>query len=424
MHDETIAIHGGYEADGTRAVAVPIYLTVAHDFENAEHAGAILDLEVPGFHYNRLNNPTNEVLEKRIAALEDGTAALVVASGMAAVSYSILTVARAGSNIVVAPQLYGATFTYFAHVLPSLGIEGRFAKDDEADSIESLIDDRTSAVFLETIGNPAGNVVDLEAVAAVAHAAGVPLIADNTVATPLMLKPIHHGADVVVHSLTKFVGGHGTTLGGAIVDGGTFPWTEHPHRFPGFNEPEPAFHNVVFARDFPDRPFVTRARSIQLRNTGATLSPFNSFQLLQGLETMAVRLERHEANARAIAAYLAADPRVDWVSFAGFPDHPHHHLVQRYLKGRVPSIITFGAAGGYEAGLVFFDSLQLFKRLLNLGDAKSLAIHPASTTHRQLTPAQLTAAGIRPETIRLSIGIEHVDDLIDDLDQALAAATA
>ncbi len=424
MHDETIAIHGGYEADGTRAVAVPIYLTIAHDFENAAHAGAILDLEVPGFHYNRLNNPTNEVLEKRIAALEDGTAALVVASGMAAVSYSILTVAHAGSNVVVAPQLYGATFTYFAHVLPSLGIEGRFAVDDEADSIESLIDDRTCAVFCETIGNPAGNVVDLEAVADVAHAAGVPLIADNTVATPLMLKPIHHGADVVVHSLTKFVGGHGTTLGGAIVDGGTFPWTEHAARFPGMNEPEPAFHNVVFARDFPDRPFVTRARSIQLRNTGATLSPFNSFQLLQGLETMAVRLERHEANARAIAAYLAADPRVEWVSFAGFPDHPHHHLVQRYLKGRVPSIITFGAAGGYEAGLAFFDALQLFKRLLNLGDAKSLAIHPASTTHRQLTPAQLTAAGIRPETIRLSIGIEHVDDLIEDLDQALDKATA
>src|ERR1700722_13107098 len=424
MHDETIAIHGGYEAEGPRAGAVPIYLTVAHDFENAAHAGAILDLEVPGFHYNRLNNPTNEVLEKRIAALEGGTAALVVASGMAAVSYAILTVARAGMNVVVAPQLYGATFTYFAHVLPSLGIEGRFAVGDEAESIRSLIDDNTCAVFLETIGNPAGNVVDLEAVAAVAHAAGVPLIAHNTVATPLMLKPIHHGADVVVHSLTKFVGGHGTTLGGAIVDGGTFPWTDYAARFPGMNEPEPAFHNVVFARDFPDRPFVTRARSIQLRNTGATLSPFNSFQLLQGLETMAVRLERHESNARAIAAYLAADPRVEWVSFAGFPDHPHHHLVQRYLKGRVPSIITFGAAGGYEAGLKFFDSLQLFKRLLNLGDAKSLAIHPASTTHRQLTPDQLTAAGIRPETIRLSIGIEHVDDLIDDLDQALEAATA
>jgi len=424
VHDETIAIHAGYTPDSTRAVAVPIYQTVAHDFADAEHAGAVLDLEVPGFHYNRLNNPTNDVLEQRMAALEGGTAAVVLASGMAAVSSAILTVATAGSNIVVAPQLYGATFTYLAHVLPTLGIEARFAVDDRAESIAPLIDDRTCAVFCETIGNPAGNVVDLEAVAEVAHAAGVPLIADNTVATPLMLKPIHHGADVVVHSLTKFVGGHGTTLGGAIVDGGTFPWTEHAARFPGFNQPEPAFHDVVFARDFPDRPFVTRARSIQLRNTGATLSPFNSFQLLQGLESLAVRLERHEANARAIAAYLAADPRVEWVSFAGFPDHPHHHLVQRYLKGRVPSIITFGAAGGYEAGLAFFDSLQLFKRLLNLGDAKSLAIHPASTTHRQLTPDQLTAAGIRPETIRLSIGIEHVDDLIDDLDQALDKAMA
>jgi O-acetylhomoserine (thiol)-lyase len=424
MHDETIAIHGGYQADGTRAVAVPIYQTVAHDFIDAEHAGAVLDLEVPGFHYNRINNPTNDVLEKRIAALEGGTAALVVSSGMAAVSYSILTVALAGSNFVVAPQLYGATFTYFAHVLPTLGIEARFAVDDRAESIKALIDDKTCAVFCETVGNPAGNVVDLEAVAAVAHAAGVPLIVDNTVATPMMLKPIQHGADVVVHSLTKFVGGHGTTLGGAIVDGGTFPWAEHADRFPIFNQPEVAFHDVVFARDFPDRPFVVRARSIQLRNTGATLSPFAAFQLLQGLETMAVRLERHESNARAVAAYLAADPRVEWVSFAGFPDHPHHELVQRYLKGRVPSIITFGAAGGYEAGLAFFDSLELFKRLLNLGDAKSLAIHPASTTHRQLSPDELVKAGIRPETIRLSIGLEHIDDLIADLDQALDKAMA
>ncbi len=423
MHDETIAIHGGYRPDSTRAVAVPIYQTVAHDFIDAEHAGAVLDLEVPGFHYNRINNPTNDVLEKRMAALEGGSAALVVASGMAAVSYSILTVATVGSNFVVAPQLYGATFTYFAHVLPTLGIEARFAGDDQAESIGALIDDRTCAVFCETIGNPAGNVVDLEAVAAVAHRAGVPLIVDNTVATPLMLKPIQHGADVVVHSLTKFVGGHGTTTGGAIVDAGRFPWAEHASRFPMFNEPDPAFHDVVFARDFPDRPFTVRARSIQLRNTGATLSPFNAFLLLQGLETMAVRLDRHEANARVIADYLAADPRVEWVSFAGFPDHPHHHLVQRYLNGRVPPIITFGAAGGYEVGLAFFDSLRLFKRLLNLGDAKSLAIHPASTTHRQLSDTELSAAGIRPETIRLSIGLEHVDDLIDDIDQALATAS-
>jgi O-acetylhomoserine (thiol)-lyase len=422
MHDETIAIHGGYQADGTRAVAVPIYMTVAHDFIDAEHAGAVLDLEVPGFHYNRINNPTNDVLEKRIAALEGGTAALVVASGMAAVSYSILTVALAGSNFVVAPQLYGATFTYFAHVLPTLGIEARFAVDDTAEAIGALIDDRTCAVFCESIGNPAGNVVDLEKVASVAHRAGVPLIVDNTVATPMLLKPIQYGADVVVHSLTKFVGGHGTTLGGAIVDSGKFPWAEHKARFPHFNEPESAFHNVVFARDFPERPFVVRARSIQLRNTGATLSPFNAFLLLQGLETMAVRLERHESNARAVAAYLAADDRIEWVAFAGFPDHPHHELVERYLHGRVPSIITFGVTGGYDAGLAFFDSLQLFKRLLNLGDAKSLAIHPASTTHRQLHKEELVAAGIRPETIRLSIGLEHIDDLIADIDQALDKA--
>jgi len=423
MHDETIAIHAGYEPDGTHAVAVPIYMSVANEFIDADHANAIMDLATPGFHYNRINNPTNDVLEKRITALEDGTAALVVASGMAAVSYAILTVAAAGSNFVVAPQLYGATYTYFAHVLSTLGIEARFAADDQAASIEALIDDRTCCVFVESVGNPAGNVVDLEAVADVAHRAGVPLIVDNTVATPLMLKPLHHGADVVVHSLTKFVGGHGTTLGGAIVDGGSFPWAEHASRFPMFNEPEIAFHNVVFARDFPERPFVVRARSIQLRNTGATMSPFNAFQLLQGLETLALRLDRHESNARAVADYLASDPRVEWVSFAGFADNPYHELVQKYLKGRVPSIITFGVSGGYEAGLRFFDSVNLFKRVLNLGDAKSLVIHPASTTHRQLSESELRAVGIRPETIRLSIGLEHIDDLIADIDQALTTST-
>jgi O-acetylhomoserine (thiol)-lyase len=309
-------------------------------------------------------------------------------------------------------------------VLPTLGIEARFAVDDRAESIAALIDDRTCCVFVESVGNPAGNVVDLEAVADVAHRAGVPFIVDNTVATPMMLKPIRHGADVVVHSLTKFVGGHGTTLGGAIIDSGKFPWTEHAERFPTFNQPEVAFHDVVFARDFPERAFIVRARAIQLRNTGATLSPFSSFQLLQGLETLALRLERHEANARAVAAYLAADPRVEWVNFAGFPDNPYRALVEKYLNGRVPSIITFGVKGGYDEGLAFFDALELFKRLLNLGDAKSLAIHPASTTHRQLSETELVAVGIRPETIRLSIGLEHIDDLIDDIDQALTNAVA
>jgi O-acetylhomoserine (thiol)-lyase len=424
MHDETIAIHGGYHADATRAVAVPIYQTVAHDFIDAEHAGAVFDLQIPGFNYNRINNPTNDVLEQRIAALEGGTAALTLASGMAAVSSAVLTVATAGSNLVVAPQLYGATFTYFAHVLSTLGVEARFAKDDQADSIGALIDEHTCCVFCESVGNPAGNVVDLEAVAAVAHRSGVPLIVDNTVATPLMVKPIEHGADVVLHSLTKFVGGHGTTLGGAIVDSGQFPWTDNAERFPMFNEPEPAFHNVVFARDFPERPFVVRARSVQLRNTGATLSPMNAFLLLQGLETMAVRLDRHEANARAIAAYLAADRRVEWVGFAGFPDHPSYPLIQRYLHGRVPSIVTFGAVGGYASGLAFFDALDLFKRSVNLGDAKSLVSHPASTTHRQLSREELEAADIRPETIRLAIGLEHIDDLIGDIDQALEKATS
>jgi O-acetylhomoserine (thiol)-lyase len=422
MHDETIAIHGGYTADATRAVAVPIYQTVAHDFMSAEHAGAVFDLEVPGFHYNRINNPTNDVLERRMAALEGGTAALAVGSGMAAVSYAVLTVATTGTNLVVAPQLYGATFTYFAHVLPTLGIEVRFAADDSAAAIGALIDDRTRAVFCETIGNPAGNVVDLEAVAAVAHAAGVPLMVDNTVATPFMLKPIAHGADVVVHSLTKFVGGHGTTVGGVIIDSGRFPWTEHADAFPMFNLPEPAFHDVVFARDFPDRAFAVRARAVMLRNTGATLAPFNAFLLLQGLETLAVRLERHEANARAVAAYLKGDPRVEWVSFAGFDDHPSHQLMQRYMNGRVPSIVTFGIVGGAQAGLTFFDSVELFKRLVNLGDVKSLVSHPASTTHRQLTETELAKVGIRPETVRLSVGIEHVEDLIEDIDHALDKA--
>lgn len=423
MHDETIAIHGGYTADATRAVAVPIYQTVAHDFADADHAAAVFDLETPGFHYNRVNNPTNDVLEQRLAALEGGSAALVVASGMAAVSYSVLNLASPGSNLVIAPQLYGASYTYFLHVLPSYGIEPRMAPDDSASAIAQLIDDRTCAVFCESIGNPAGNIVDLEAVARVSHARDVPLIVDNTVATPLMLKPIEYGADVIVHSLTKFIGGHGTTLGGAIVDSGRFPWTAHPERFPMFNRPEPAFHNVVFAKDFPERAFAVRARSVLLRNTGATLSPFNAFMLLQGLESLSARLDRHESNAREVAAYLAADSRVDWVSFAGFADHPHYELAQRYLKGRVPSIITFGVAGGYDAGIALFDALGLFKRLVNLGDAKSLVAHPASTTHRQLSPTDLVAVGIRPEMIRLSIGLEHVDDLCADLDQALTAAT-
>lgn len=422
MRDETLAIHGGYAADSTHAVAVPIYQTVAHDFADADHAGAIMDLETPGFHYNRINNPTVDVLEQRMAALEGGAAAVAVSSGMAAVTMSILNLAGTGDNFVSAPQVYGATYTYFAHVLPRLGIEVRFAPDEQPASLAALIDARTKAVFCETVGNPAGNVVDLTAVAEIAHGRGVPVIADNTVATPFLFKPLRHGADIVVHSLTKFVGGHGTTLGGLVVDGGRFPWTEHPERFDWMNLPEPAFHGVRYGPDFGHAPFATRLRTVGLRNTGASLSPFNAFQLLQGLETLAVRLPQHESNARTVAAWLRADPRVASVSFLGFPENPYHLLAQRYLGGRVPSILTFTVRGGRDAGIAVFNRVKLFKRLLNMGDAKSLITHPASTTHRQLTPPELAAAGITPDMVRLSVGLEHPDDLIDDLDQALPTA--
>jgi O-acetylhomoserine (thiol)-lyase len=422
MHDETIALHGAYEAGPTRSVSVPIYQTVAHDFENAAHAGAVFDLETPGFHYNRINNPTVDVLERRMAALEQGVGAVALSSGAAAVRYSVRNVTQLGSNIVSTPQVYGATYTYFAHVLPTEGVEVRFPADDRPESIEALIDDRTSAVFCESVGNPAGNVVDIEAVANVAHGHGVPLIVDNTVATPLALKPIAYGADVVVHSLTKFVGGHGTTLGGVVIDSGRFPWAAYPERFPMFNRPEAAFHGVVYARDFPDNAYAVRCRTVGLRNEGAALAPLNAFLLLQGLESLSVRLERAQANARRVAEFLAEDSRVSWVRYLGFADNPYHQLAARYLGQAFPSILTFGAAGGYDASIRFFDAVKLFKRLVNMGDAKSLVAHPASTTHRQLDAEALAKADIPPEMIRLSIGLEHIDDLIEDLDQALATA--
>jgi O-acetylhomoserine (thiol)-lyase len=422
VRDETIAVHGGYDAGPTRSVAVPIYQTVAHDFEDAAHAGAIFDLQQPGFHYNRINNPTVDVLERRMAALERGAAAVAVSSGAAAVTYSVRNLIEAGSNIISTPQLYGATYTYFAHVLPTEGVEVRFLTDDAPGSIEALIDENTRAVFCESIGNPAGNMVDIEAVAEAAHSQGVPLIVDNTVATPLGVKPIEYGADIVVHSLTKWVGGQGTTLGGVVIDGGTFPWAEHPRRFPMFNRPEAAFHGVVYAEDFPASPYAVRCRTVLLRNEGAALAPLNAFLLLQGLETLSVRLEREQANARRVAEYLASDPRVSWVRYLGFGDHPHHKLALHYLDDRFPSVLTFGPAGGYDASIRFFDSVKLFKRLVNMGDTKSLVAHPASTTHRQLDSAALEKADIPPEMVRLSIGLEHIDDILEDIDQALTAA--
>lgn len=422
MHDETVAIHGGYTADATRAVAVPIYQTVAHDFIDHEHAGRVFDLETPGFHYNRINNPTCDVLEQRLALLESGVAGLATSSGMSAVTMAVLNLLEAGDNLVAAPQLYGATYTYFSHVLPRLGLEVRFPRDDSAGSLAALIDARTKAVFCETVGNPACNVIDLAAVVAAAHDRGVPVIVDNTVPTPLLWKPIEHGADVVIHSLTKFIGGHGTTTGGMIIDAGRFQWDAQPERFRNLIEPEPAFHDVRYTQEFAHAPYLTRCRTVGMRNTGANLSPFNAFLHLQGLESLAVRLPRHEANARAVASHLITHPAVAWVSFLAFEDNPYYELAQRYLGDRVPSIITFGVRGGRDAAIATFDGVKLFKRLVNMGDAKSLIAHPASTTHRQLRPAELEHVGITHDMVRLSIGLEHPDDLIEDLDQALAAA--
>ncbi|MGH9044407.1 MAG: O-acetylhomoserine aminocarboxypropyltransferase/cysteine synthase family protein [Acidimicrobiales bacterium] len=424
MRDETLAVHGGLEPGATDPGAVPIFQTVAHRLQSAEQAGQLFDLEIPGFHYNRLNNPTNDVLERRLAALEGGVGAVTVSSGAAAVYHAVRNLATAGSNIVSTRLLYGATYTLFAHVLKEEGIEARFSEDESVDAIASLIDENTRAVFFETVSNPATIVVDLEPLARAVHDKGVPLIADNTIATPLLLKPIAHGADVVVHSLTKFIGGHGTTLGGAIVDAGSFDWAAEPRRFPMMNEPELAFHQVSYARDFPGRAYIVRCRTVAMRNAGAALSPFNAFLVLQGLETLPVRLERQIANATTIARYLGQDHRVTWVRYGGLADHPSRGLIERYMAGRCPSILTFGVKGGYRSSIKFFDSVELFSRMLNMGDVKSLVVHPASTTHRQLGEADLLAAGISSDMVRLSIGLEHADDLIADIDQALDRATA
>lgn len=424
MRRETIAIHVGYDGDpATKAVAVPIYQTVAFEFDSAEHGAALFNLEVQGNIYTRIGNPTNTVLEKRVAALEGGVEALSVSSGMSAIHYAIVNIAEAGNNIVSCPQLYGATYTLLAHILPKQGIAGRFAKTDRPEDVEPLIDQNTRAVFCESVGNPAGNVADIEGLAKVAHKHGVPLIVDNTVATPILLRPIEYGADVVVHSMTKFMGGHGTTLGGMIVDGGSFPWREHPQRYYMLNSPEPSYHGVVYTEQFGASAYVARCRTVCQRNTGATLSPFNGFLLLQGVETMALRVQRHVENARKVAEYLRAHPRVDWVNYAGFPDSPLYPMAHRYLGDRVVSLLTFGVKGGFEASCKCFNAFRLFKRMVNMGDAKSLSCHPASTTHRQLTPEEQLQVGVTPEMIRLSVGIEHIDDIIADLAQALERAS-
>ncbi len=423
MKPETLAIHAGYSSDPTtKAVAVPIYQTVAYEFDNAQHGADLFNLEVAGNIYTRIMNPTNDVLEKRIAELEGGGAGLALSSGSSAVTYAILTLAEMGNNIVSVPQLYGGTYTLFAHMLPKMGIEVRFAADDSAESMAALVDEKTSAFFCESIGNPAGNIVDLESLAKAAHAHGLPLIVDNTVATPILTRPIDFGADIVVHSLTKYIGGHGTSLGGMIVDAGKFPWAEHSQRFPMFSQPEPAYHGVVYNQAFGPAAFIGRARTVPLRNTGAALSPLNAFLLIQGVETLALRMERHCSNALAVAQYLKNHAKVAWVQYAGLPESPYYALAQKYAGGKPSALLTFGIEGGFEAGVRFYDQLKLFKRLVNIGDVRSLAAHPASTTHRQLTAQELEMAKVTPDMIRLCVGIEHLDDILEDLSQALEAA--
>ena len=423
MKLETLAIHAGYSPDPTtKAVAVPIYQTTSYAFDNTQHGADLFDLKVAGNIYTRIMNPTTDVLEKRVAAMESGVAGLALASGMAAITYAIMTIAEAGDNIITTSTLYGGTYNLFAHTLPQYGITARFADYRDPDSFAKLIDGKTKAIFCESIGNPLGNVVDFGALAAVAHAHGIPLIVDNTVPTPYLCRPIEHGADIVVHSLTKYMGGHGNSIGGIIVDSGKFPWAEHKDRFRRLNEPDVSYHGVVYTESFGAAAYIARARVVPLRNMGAAISPFNSFLLLQGIETLAVRMDRLCDNAVAVAKYLQQHPQVSWVQYAGLAENPSKALVDKYMGGRASSILSFGIKGGAVAGGKFIDALQLITRLVNIGDTKSLACHPATTTHRQLSPSELEKAGVPEDMVRLSIGLEHVDDILADVTQALAAA--
>ena len=424
MKFETIAVHGGYTPDPTtKAVAVPIYQTVAYAFDDTQHGADLFDLKVAGNIYSRIMNPTNGVLEARMAALEGGIGALAVASGMSAIAYAIQTIAETGDNIVSSATLYGGTYNLFAHTFPQMGIEVRFADARDPASFAKLIDARTKAVYCESVGNPLGNVTDIAALAKVAHDAGVPLIVDNTVSSPYLCRPFEHGADIVVHSLTKYLGGHGTTIGGVIVDSGKFPWAEHKARFKRLNEPDVSYHGVVYTEALGPAAYIGRARVVPLRNMGAALSPMNAFQILQGIETLPLRMDRICENALRVATHLKNHAKVAWVNYAGLPDHADHALVKKYMGGKASGIISFGlkAEDGLKAGGKFQDALKLFTRLVNIGDAKSLACHPASTTHRQLNAEELKKAGVSLDMVRLSLGIEHIDDLLEDLEQALAA---
>ncbi|MFK8015050.1 MAG: O-acetylhomoserine aminocarboxypropyltransferase/cysteine synthase family protein [Gammaproteobacteria bacterium] len=423
MKDQTLAIHAGFKADPeTKATAVPIYQTVAYEFDDAQHGADLFNLAVPGNIYSRIMNPTVDVLEQRCAQLDGGVAGLGLSAGSAAVTYAVQNIAEQGNNIVTVPTVYGGTYTLFKHMLPKLGIDCRFAADDTVDAMAPLIDDKTTAVFCESIGNPAGNVVDIAALADMAHAHGVPLIVDNTVATPALIKPIAWGADVVVNSLTKYMAGHGNTLGGMIVDGGQFPWTDHAERFHMLTTPEASYHGVVYTEALGPAAYIGRVRTVALRNTGSALSPMNAFNILQGMQTLPLRMERHCDNAIAVAKHLASHPRVAWVNYAGLENSPYFDLAKKYTNGRPSALLNFGIKGGFDAGVKFYDALEMFLRLVNIGDVKSLAAHPASTTHRQLSEDEMASAGVTPDMIRLCIGIEHIDDILADLDQALDAS--
>ncbi len=423
MKQETIALHAGYSSEPTtKAATTPIYQTTSYTFDNTQHGADLFNLAVPGNIYTRIMNPTTAVLEARMAELEGGIGALGLASGMAAITYAIQCITRVGDNIVSTSQLYGGTYNLFAHTLPNQGVEVRFASFDDLAGLESKIDANTKALFCESIGNPAGNVVDIDALAEIAHKHGIPLMVDNTVATPMLCRVFDHGADISIHSLTKYIGGHGTSVGGVIVDSGKFDWAANKDRFPMLNEPDASYHGVVYTEALGPAAFIGRCRVVPLRNTGAALSPFNAFTIMQGLETLALRMERHCKNALKVARYLEGHAQVEWVNYAGLESSPYHDLCRKITGGRASGILSFGIKGGEAAGAKFIDALQLILRLVNIGDAKSLACHPASTTHRQLNPDELKTAGVSPEMVRLSIGIEHIDDIIADVEQALAAA--
>jgi O-acetylhomoserine (thiol)-lyase len=420
---ETIALHTGQEPDPTtNARAVPIYQTVSYNFNDAQHAQDLFALAEPGNIYTRIMNPTWNVLEERMTALEGGVAALALASGQAAVTYAVMNVCRAGDNIVALSNLYGGTYNLFAHTLPQYGIEVRFVDANKPEELGGHVDEKTKMVFAETIGNPRLNVVDLDAWADAAHAEGLPLAVDNTVPTPILCRVFDHGADIAVHSATKFIGGHGTSIGGVIVDSGKFDWAAQPDRYPGLSKPDPSYHGVVWTDAMGPAAYVGRVRTVLLRNMGAALSPFNAFLLLQGIETLPLRMERHSENALAVAEHLNGLDGVNWVEYPGLADSGQAEVASRILSGGSGALVAFGIEGGREAGRKFIDSLELFSHLANIGDAKSLAIHPATTTHSQLDEGELASAGVTDDMVRLSVGIENIGDILADIDQALAKA--